>query len=498
MRIAILGLYHESNTFAEHATSWSDFTDYDWFEGDALRAAMADSNNEIGGMFTVLDEAGDGVEVVPVLYAAALPAGRITEDAEERLWRAASDALAEAGPIDGVLAAPHGAAVGQAHPDFDGWWLGRLRELVGPTVPIVVTLDPHANVSSAMVDAADALVAYRTNPHVDQRGVGREAAELLLGHLRGEVDLDCARVSLPMVLNIERQLTDDPPCCDWVEKGRLLAAEDGVLATSLILGYPYADVAEMGLSVLVVTDRRVSSTLARQVAKDWADHIWSDRERARPELVAMYTAARAVADAADLPVGLLDIGDNIGGGSYGDQTALAHASIRCGALPLFVALSDAEALKACVAAGIGGDVDIHVGGRHEPQLCGPPLPVRGQVENLTDGQWTDPAPRHGGRVNYDEGLTAIVRTPEGLVVQLSERPIFPASLGQMTHAGLDPRSFRALIIKGVHAPVAAYRDVVSQLIRVNSPGPTSADITKWNYQNRRRPMFPFEAEATFP
>ncbi|MEO0475861.1 MAG: M81 family metallopeptidase, partial [Planctomycetota bacterium] len=363
MRIAILGLFHESNTFAEHATLWSDFTDYDWYEGDALRKAMADSNNEMGGMLAVLDEAGADVEAVPVLYAAALPAGRITEDAEERLWRAASDALAEAGPIDGVLAAPHGAAVGRAHPDFDGWWLGRLRELVGPTVPIVATLDPHANVSSAMVAATDALLAYRTNPHVDQRAVGRRAAELILGQLRGQVDLDCAWVSLPMVLNIERQLTDDTPCRDWLEKGQSLASADGVLATSLILGYPYADVAEMGLGVLVVTNRRVSSTRAQQVAKDWAGHIWADRELARPELVAMDTAARAAADAKDVPAGLLDMGDNIGGGSYGDQTALAHAAILHGALPLFVALSDAESFKACVAAGIGGDVDLQVGGR---------------------------------------------------------------------------------------------------------------------------------------
>ncbi len=493
LRVGILGLFHESNTFATHPTTLADFLGYDWLLGEEIREEMADNHDEVGGGLAALD-AAEGVEAVPLLYAAALPAGEIEPAAEVALWAEAERALAAAGPLDAVLAVPHGAAVGATHRDFDGWWLGKLRERVGPRVPIVATLDPHANVSAAMTDAIDALVAYRTNPHVDQREIGGRAAALLLRILRGEVEPATALVPLPLLLDIERQLTDEAPCRDWLAEGERIRGMTGVLEASLLLGYPYADVPEMGSAVLVVTDGNQRDP--DPIASGWARRIWADRGAARPRLVGVDAAAEAAATATGT-TGLLDMGDNVGGGSYGDQTALTHALFEAGATPLFVSLKDPEALAAATAAGVGGSVDLTVGGRHEPGLCGEPLAVSGVVERLTDGRWEDPAPRHGGRVHYDEGPLAHVRLHDGSVVQLSDVAVFPASLGQLTHAGFEPASFRTIVIKGVHAPVAAYRDHVSRLVRVDSPGPTSANALTRTYHHRPRPMFPFEPDATF-
>ncbi|BAM03040.1 M81 family metallopeptidase [Phycisphaera mikurensis] len=494
LRVGILGLFHESNTFATHPATLAAFRGYEWFEGDALRAAMVDNHDEVGGMLGGLDEA-EGVEAVPLLWAAALPAGEIEPEAEAALWAAAERQLDAAGALDAVLAVPHGAAVGRTHRDFDGWWLTRLREKLGRGVPIVATLDPHANVSAAMVEAADALLAYRTNPHVDQRAIGGRAARLILRTLRGEVRPATAWVPLPLLLDIERQLTDEPPCRDWLAEGDRLGGGTGVLETSLILGYPFADVPELGAGVLVVTD--ADQRDPDPIAAGWARRIWADREQARPRLLPVEEAAAAAASATGTS-GLLDMGDNVGGGSYGDQTALAHALLAAGATPLFVSLRDPEAQAAARAAGVGGRVDLLAGGRHEPALCGPPLRVSGEVVKLTDGAWTDPQPLHGGRVRYAEGPLAHVRLDDGSVVQLGGVAIFPASLGQITHAGLDPAGFRAIVIKGVHAPVAAYRDAVTRLVRVDSPGPTSANALTREYRHRPRPMFPFEEDAAFP
>ena len=493
LRIGLLGLFHESNTFADHPTRLADFTGYDWHEGEAVRREMAENFDEVGGALAALD-AAEGVQAVPLLYAAALPAGPIEAEAEDGLWAAAERLLASAGPLDGVLALPHGAAVGQTHRDFDGWWLGKLRERVGPRVPIVATLDPHANVSAAMADASDTLIAYRTNPHVDQREIGRRAAKLLLRAVRGEVAPTTHRVHLPLLLDIERQLTEEDPCRGWLAEGERIRSMTGVLEASLILGYPFADVLEMGVSVLVVTDAKQRDP--EPIARAWARRIWADREAARPRLLGVEAAAEAAA-AASGTTGLLDMGDNVGGGSYGDQTAVARALFAAGATPLFVSLKDPEALAAATAAGVGGRIELSVGGRHEPGLCGEPLPVSGVVERLTDGRWEDPAPRHGGRVHYDEGPLAHVRLEDGSVVQISGVAVFPASLGQLTHAGLEPGAFRAIVIKGVHAPVAAYRDHVARLVRVDSPGPTSANALQRTYHSRPRPMFPFENDAPF-
>ncbi|MEM6852794.1 MAG: M81 family metallopeptidase [Planctomycetota bacterium] len=493
MRIALVGLYHESNTFAKHETAFDHFVRYEWLEGQDFVEAKRTSHNEGGGMLEVL-EADAEVTVVPLLYAAALPAGRISADAERKLWSAVRHAVTDAGPFDGVLAMPHGAAVGATQLDFDGWWLEQLRGLVGPDVPIVATLDPHANVSPRMVAAVDALLAYRTNPHVDQRQVGREAATLLLKAVRGECELEVAWCSPPLLINIERQLTSTQPTARWLNRGTDLANLPGVLSTSLILGYPYADVPEMGCGTLVVTDRRKAA--ARPLAMEWAQHIWAERELTLPTL---QSIDQALTQAKQLEgtIGLLDMGDNIGGGSYGDQTALAHALQAADAGPFFVNLADPIALEAAQSWGEGAVIDLRVGGRSEPGLCGGPLPVVGRVETLSEGRWTDAQPRHGGRVRYDMGPLAHIRLHDGSVVQISEHAIFPVSAGQMTHAGFDPRSFRALVLKGVHAPVAAYRELVDHLLRVDSPGPTSASVDDRAYRHRRRPMYPFEKDAAW-
>ncbi len=491
IRIALLGLFHESNTFAVHPTEFEDFQRYEWLEHADFANAKRGSHNEAGGMLEVL-EAEAEVEVVPLLYAAALPAGHIAANAEQRLGAAAEEAINRAGPLDGVLALPHGAAVGETQRDFDGVWLERLRGWVGSDVPIVATLDPHANVSARMVRAVDALLAYRTNPHVDQRQVGREAAELLLQILRGEIEPDMSFISPPLMINIERQLTAATPAADWLRRGKELRDETGVLSTSLILGYPYADVAEMGCGALVITDRRVRP--AAPLATAWAKEIWSHREQTIPTLLSIEEALRRLAECRGT-VGLLDMGDNIGGGSYGDQTALARAIAEAGDGPFFVNLADAAAYAAAAAAGVGASVDLRVGGRHEPERCGQPMRIRGRVETLSDGQWVDDKPRHGGRVNYDVGLMAVVRLDDGSAVQISEHAIFPVSPGQMTHVGLDPKSFRVLVLKGVHAPVGGFADVVDRFVRVDSPGPTSASVGDRIYRHRRRPMFPFEKDA---
>ncbi|MEM8493804.1 MAG: M81 family metallopeptidase [Planctomycetota bacterium] len=491
LRIALIGLFHESNTFAVHPTGFEDFKRYEWLGHEQLLDAKRGSHNEAGGMLEVLESKPE-VSVIPTLYAAALPAGKISADAERRLWSAAEQAMAQAGRVDGVLALPHGAAVGETQPDFDGWWLERLRGLVGPEVPIVATLDPHANVSTRMVDAVDALLAYRTNPHVDQRQVGREAAEILLQTLRGDCQPAIGHVGLPLSINIERQLTEAPPAKRWLSYGREISQTPGVLSTSLMLGYPFADVAEMGSGVIVVADRRETSATA--LAQSWAARIWSEREDCLPELNAIDDALRGASELNGV-IGFLDMGDNIGGGSYGDQTALAGALLAANRGPVFVNLADAAAYATAFAAGVGEPIDLLVGGRYEPELCGPPLRVRGVVETLSDGRWNDDQPRHGGRVHYDVGPLAIVRLEDGSAIQISTHAIFPVSAGQLTHAGLDPRSFRALVLKGVHAPVAAFRDLVDHLMRVDSPGPTSANVEDRMYRHRRRPMYPFEQET---
>jgi microcystin degradation protein MlrC len=190
------------------------------------------------------------------------------------------------------------------------------------------------------------------------------------------------------------------------------------------------------------------------------------------------------------------MGDNVGGGSPGDGTELAHALHRRRLGPSHVCLFDPAAVVEAAAAGMAATRRLRVGGKCD-NLHGAPFVAEFTVRGLYDGKFEESQPRHGGITQFDQGRTALVETTTGLTVMLTTRRMVPFSLGQLTSCGLTPSRFRVLVAKGVHAPVAAYAPVCKHLIRVDTPGVTSADLSRLEYHRRRRPMFPFETDAAW-
>jgi len=488
MRVGIIALLQESNTFLSRPTLLDNFREDLLLTGADVRASLADAHHEVGGFFSGLAEAG--IEAVGILAARAMPYGVITTSAFHSLIRTLDDALADAGDLNGLLVAPHGATVSDPQPDFDGFWLSRVRARLGPNKPILGTLDPHANLSPTMVAACNALVAYRTNPHIDQRERGQEAAALMARALRGEIQ-PVQRASFPpLAINIERQLTTAEPCRGLLDAASSVRDRPGVLSSSILLGFPYADVAEMGSAALVVTDN--CADLAQQYANGLGEIIWQRRDELVGQLIDV-SAAIANAERLFGTVCLLDMGDNVGGGSPGDGTLLAHALLERRLGPSFVCLYDPESVEAAQAAGVGRVVRLRAGGKTD-DLHGAPLELDARVIHLSDGKWTESEPRHGGFVQFDQGPTAIAQAGDLLTIMLTSRRMAPFSLRQLTSCGIDPAAYRFLIVKGVHAPVAAYASACQHFVRVNTAGVTTADLLTLPYQHRRRPMFPFEAD----
>jgi microcystin degradation protein MlrC len=500
-RVGIVAILQESNTFLHAATTLDDFRRDLFVTGAAVREALAAAHHEVGGFFAGLDAAG--LEAVPLLAARALPGGTMTAATHAALMDALDAAVAAAGPLDGLLVAPHGATVSAVTADFDGHWLGRLRQAVGP-IPIIGTIDPHANLSPAMIAATDALIAYRTNPHVDQRTRGMEAAALMAGTLAGRLRPTQAAAFPPLAINIECQNPAAFPCLPHYEAAARLresfaalpvsaAVPPGtVLSTSIVLGFPYADVVEMGSAAIVVT--HADPAAAARHAEQLGAGLWAARDTFLPDLL---DAPRALDRAAALPgpVCLLDMGDNVGGGSPADGTALAHALLHHGVAGGFVCVCDPEAARLAAAAGSGATLDLAVGGT-SPEWAGVadagPITGRWRVRAISDGVFTESQPRHGGATAFDQGLTAVLVHESGLTVMATTRRMVPFSLGQLRHAGLDPASFTHLVAKGVHAPVAAYGEVCPSFVRVDTPGVTSANLDRLAYHHRRRPLHPFE------
>jgi microcystin degradation protein MlrC len=259
------------------------------------------------------------------------------------------------------------------------------------------------------------------------------------------------------------------------------------------LGFPYADVVEMGSSVIAVTDD--DPQLAQQLANELGRYLWEHRDEFAGEFIPIDEALDKAAGLRG-PVCLLDMGDNLGGGSPGDGTLMAVAIHERQLPKSFVCLCDAEAVAQAQAMGEWGTGRFHVGGKADKQH-GPPLECEATVAGLYDGHFEEPQPRHGGFTKMDQGPTAVIRTDHGLTIMLTSRRMPPFSLKQLTSHGLSPEDFHLLVAKGVNAPVAAYKEVCKHFIRVNTPGCTTADIEQLSYQHRRKPMFPWERDAAW-
>ncbi len=492
MRLAALGLHHETNTFAPTPTTYEDFARAGILRGDEVVRTYRDSHATLAGFFDAAERYG--VECVPLLFATTEPSGTITADAFDRIVGAMLDLLATRGPWDGVLLAQHGAAVADGHPDADGDVAARVREVVGPAVPIGLALDMHANISRRMVDNVTATVVYRTNPHLDPRPRGFECAEIIVRTVRGEVRPVQALETPPLVINIVRQCTDEEPMRSLVRDVAAVIGRAGLLSASVAEGYPYADVPQMGMSFLAVADGDPQA--ARDAALGLARRAWDRRAEMTGAIASPEEALRRAAASPRGPVVLMDVGDNIGGGSPADSTVLLTLARRLGVRSYLQTLYDPQVVAACIAAGVGATVRLRVGAKTDDRH-GEPVEVEGWVRLLSDGRYEDPTPTHGGARFFDAGPTAVLETRDDHTLVLTSRRVGNTSREQMYALGIRPETKRVVVAKGVVSPRPAYAPIAAEIILVDTPGVTTADLTRFRYERRRRPLYPFEPAATY-
>jgi microcystin degradation protein MlrC len=489
MRIAVSGFLHESNTFNPLPTDRAAFASQGLAFGPALLDEWRDAHHEVGGFLEAA--AVEGFEAVPLLMAWATPSGPVRDDVYDEITSALLDGVRRERP-DGLLLALHGAMVAESHPDADGETVARLRRALGPDFPIVLTLDLHGNLSPRLIEGCTAAVAYRTCPHVDQRACGRRAARLLARTLRGEVRPVTALARPPLIVNIMAHDTSLEPLKGLMDEARALEDRPGILAASLLPGFAYADVPQMGPSIVVVADG--DRALARREADHLAGRLWEARERLTARLPDAAAAVAQALGAERLPVVLVDTGDNVGGGSAGDGTVLLAAMLRQGATDGVVCLYAPDEVKQCAAAGVGAAVALRVGGKVD-RRHGDPIAVAGRVRVLHDGTYVEPEVRHGGKRCNHMGLTALVEGPGRNLLVLTSQRHPPFSLGQLTCLGIRPERQRLLVVKAAIAYKAAYAPVAGTVIAVDTPGLTAVNPERFAYRHVRRPIYPLDPVA---
>ena len=483
-RIAIGGIWHETNGFAAGLTGLDDFHAYQYAEGEALLERYRGTGTELGGMIGAAGQCG--FELLPTLFAAAVPSATIARPALDALCDGILVRLDASGAVDGMLLVLHGAAAAEGIDDADAHVLERIREVLPPPLPIAATFDFHANLSEAMVAGADLLVGYDTFPHVDMAERGAEAARHLARMLASTGRPARALAKVPLLSVPQKQATDREPAMSVMSALHDIETRPEIWCGSVALGFPYADAPHLGASVLMYADDTQS---ARAAARTLAEEIWSRREAFDIALAPPDEAVIEAMRQPRWPVVLVDPADNVGGGSAGDGTVILEALVRHGAKDAILVIADPEAVAVAVAAGEGGAFDAPVGARVDDRH-GSPVPVRGTVTRLGDGRYVHKGSYMTG-YETSMGRCAVVDAA-GIRVLLTSRRTMPFDAEQVRCMGLEPAEQRIIVVKSASAWRAAFESVARHVIFVDTPGVCASNLEHFEYRRRPRPAYPLE------
>lgn len=485
-RIAVGGFFTECNHFSTPGVSYADFEATEFRRGDAM---LEGSTGAVAGMLAALRE--HAAEAVPLLLASAVCGGPVVSDAYRRIKDELLERLRAVVPVDGVLLSLHGSMTIEDLGDPEGDLLQSVREIVGPGVPVVASLDHHAHVTRAMIDNADALVAWETYPHRDAITTGGRGAKLLLDTLAGRVRPVMAMAKVPVIVSGVHGHTDgEGPFADVMRLAKSFESRKGVLSTAAFLVHPYLDLDDMGGGGLVITDN--DPALAASLAREIAMLYWSRRADLEPRV---YTPAEAIIEGNKIdggPVLLVETADCCGGGAAGDSVhtlrALLDAGVRETSL---VPVVDPAAAALCHAAGVGNEITLELGHRLDAKW-GTPLRVRGAIERLSTGDFIYSGGFWAG-LSKSMGPTAVLAI--GAVrVLIASRPTYDWKDEQFRSVGLDAASSKFVVVKNPMNFRFAYDGLAKAAFILDTPGPTPATLRHVRFHNLRRPYFPADAD----
>ncbi|MDO8325624.1 MAG: M81 family metallopeptidase [Cypionkella sp.] len=499
-RVAILGLMLESNRFAPVITE-EDYLKRVYLAGEEiledLHSADPKLPTEIRGFAAEMDQRGEW-QPVPILVGLVEAGGPLDHGFFETAMQEIRSRLQAAGPLDAVYISNHGAMITTQNADPDGEIFQAVRDIVGPAVPVVATLDLHGNVSDRMVRLADALIAYQTNPHVDMLDRGRDAA-MILHELWAGMRPDVAFIRLPLVPPTVTLLTEAGPYADIMNYGQSLVSGD-IVNVSILGGFAYSDTPKNGMAIIVTA--RVANGSAQAVADKIARMAWGEHLRFVPRLTALEDAVEQVAQVAADPslpaVILADVADNPGGGGNGNTMWILQALLGRGASGVIVGVITDPALAA-EAHRLGQGARFRaVFNRVPPDELSQRFEADARVVTLRDGDCVGRRGFYAGR-RMNLGASALLDLGGIQVVVISIRtqcadPIF------LEMMGLNIAAARAVVVKSRGHFRAGFDEFFppAQVIEVDAPGLTSPVLTRFDFKNLPRPVFPIDLQAEWP
>jgi microcystin degradation protein MlrC len=494
-RIAVGGFHHETNTFVKPATDFAYFCSHRDRPPLVRRADVLKWLSGISfALSGFLQAMAEDHDIVPLLWTSGGAGGMVTRDAFERIAAELVGELSQQMPVDAIYLDLHGAMVTEDFEDGEGELLRRIRACVGQDMPIVISLDYHANVTPAMAEYTDAVCGYLTYPHVDRHETGLRAARAMQHVLKAGRTPGRALRKMPFLIPLHSQCTMVAPSSLITELTQSLERDD-VLSVSYLAGFPPSDIFYCGPAVIVhAKTQEAADRAADEVARFIA---MKESEFAVPVLSPEDAVARAkvIAETANRPVIIADTQDNPGAGGSADTTGLLFALVQGGAQGAALGyLCDASAVEAAHRAGKGASITVDLGGRNGPEGV---VPFHGtfEVKALGDGKITTTGPVSGNR-NIDLGPVALLQIG-GVKVVVTSKRMQALDQAPFRHLGIDPKEEKILALKSTVHFRGDFQPLAEEILVTIAPGGHLADSSKFPYQRLRAGLrlMPLGAES---
>lgn len=489
MRIGLIQITQETSSFNPTLTTLADFESFGIYEGDEIIERLR-SAGPVGGYCAGIEASGVAVETIPIIRGAARSGGRLSSEVFEFFDDKVRSGLQHAGALDGLVMLLHGAASAEGIDDVEGALLQTARDVVGPDLPLGLMLDHHANVTQAIIDHADIVTGFRTQPH-DQFETAQALTEHAVRLFSKQTKPTTAWRKLRMLTHQEQYRTSDGPMKTLFDRAREMETDPRVLTVSPFPMQCWLDADEGGWAMIVVTDD--DPELADSLAEELADLAWSMRaDFQQTESMPVDDAVRLADQTEDTPIILSDTGDSVLGGSGGDSTVLLEAILRLGIQGrAIIPMIDPVAAATLVQAGVDATVTLEVGGRSCPFF--EPLEVTGVVRAIGGGivELTDHSETQidmGNTVAFEVGPVTLLVTEFAGVAG-----VHPAVY---RHVGLEPADQQMIVMKTA-SNFQYMLPFSSGMIRAATPGPTQSDIAALPWERIPRPCFPMETIPTW-
>jgi len=366
--------------------------------------------------------------------------------------------------------------------------IAAVRDVIGNEVPIISTLDLHSNITDLMVEKADVLVGYDEYPHIDCYERGLEAAQIIISILQDGLKPTMVIKRLPMLTSPPKQCTFRPPMKDFIDLAHQVESEEGIMNVTISGGFPFADIRDAGVSVVVTTDD--NPKLAAGEVEEIADQIWHRRNEFEITLTSVKEAIQYAKETNDGPVILADGSDNPGGGAPCDGTTILQAFLEEDVQDAVVAvIADPESVQKAIEAGVGSEIQLEVGGKTDNKH-GKPVPMTGIIHLISDGSFINKGPMSTG-MKTDMGRTVVFKSG-GVEVIITEKRFQALDQELLRSAGITPADKKLIALKSAVHFRADFESIAKKIFEVDTPGIHSPNLFQYDYQKLRRPIFPLD------